>query len=128
MPQAVDAGIIRRMAELLMEAAELAVTIATESVEPTLVARVVDVGGDAGGAFGCGQRVVVGGGVRLDEHLFRHSTTLWSHPNAPPASPPTSTTRATRVGSTLSVAIVTASSAASMSISAIRLIIPASTA
>jgi len=35
------------MAELLMEAAELAVTVATESVEPTLVARVVDVGCDA---------------------------------------------------------------------------------
>jgi len=38
------------------------------------VTGIVDVGGDFRGALGCDQEaVVVGGGVGVDEHLFRHS-------------------------------------------------------
>jgi len=58
-PQAVDAGIIRGVAELLVELAEASGAVAAELVEPTLVARIVDRGGDAGGAFGSEEDVVV---------------------------------------------------------------------
>ena len=51
-PQAIDARIIRGMAELLVELAEAPGAIAAELIESTLVARIVDRGGDAGGAFG----------------------------------------------------------------------------
>jgi hypothetical protein len=52
MPQQIDAGIIRGMAELIVEAAKLAMPVAAEASEATLVARVVDVGGHFGGTLG----------------------------------------------------------------------------
>jgi hypothetical protein len=71
--QQIDAGIIRSVAELVVELAELSVTVAAEGVVPALVAGVVDVGGDVRGAFGSDQRaVVVGGRVVCRLHLFRH--------------------------------------------------------
>src|SRR5919108_2646554 len=58
-PKPVDARIIRSVAVLLVELAETAGAIPAELVEPALVARVVDGSGDAGGAFGSEEDVVV---------------------------------------------------------------------
>ena len=58
-PQTVDARIIRGVTELLMELAQLSRPVAAELVKPTLVARIVDRGSDAGGAFGREEDVVV---------------------------------------------------------------------
>ena len=74
MPQAIDAGIIWSVAELFVELAERSVTVAAEGIVAAFVTGIVDVGGDSRSALGCDQEaVVVGGGVGVDEHLFRHS-------------------------------------------------------
>src|SRR3954468_156635 len=85
------------MAELIVELAEPAMPVAAEGVEPALVAGIVDVGGEPGCALGCDQRVVVGGGVRLDEHLFRHLR-LQGPAGGLTAWAPRSRSRATKTG------------------------------
>ena len=57
--QAIDAGVIRGRAVLLMELAKPAAAIAAELIEPSLVARIVDRCGDAGSALGSEEDVVV---------------------------------------------------------------------
>ena len=59
MPQSIDAGVIGGPAVLLMELAELPVAIAAEMIESSLVARIVDRGGDAGSSLGSEEDVVV---------------------------------------------------------------------
>jgi hypothetical protein len=73
----IDARVIGRSAVLLVELAEPAVTVAAELVEPALVARVVDRGGDAGSALGSEEDVVVRCVLRrklhdVSEHLVRN--------------------------------------------------------
>jgi hypothetical protein len=58
-PQPVDARIIGGVTIFLVELAEPAVSIAAELVEPAFVAGVVDGGGDARGALGRDEGVVV---------------------------------------------------------------------
>ncbi len=57
--QAIDAGVVRGEAILLVELAQPPVAIAAELIEPSLVARVVDRRGDAGSALGSEEDVVV---------------------------------------------------------------------
>lgn len=59
MTQAIDARVVGRPAVLLVELAEPPVAIATELIEASLVARVVDRGCDAGGSLGGEEDVVV---------------------------------------------------------------------
>src|SRR5438067_910693 len=58
-PQPVDARVIGRVAELLVELAQPSGAVAAELVEPTFIAGIVDRGGDAGGALGGEEDVVV---------------------------------------------------------------------
>jgi hypothetical protein len=69
-PQAVDAGIIRRVTILLVELAEAAVAIAAELVETAFVAGIVDGRGDARGALGRDQDVVVRRVLRRKLHYI----------------------------------------------------------
>ncbi len=57
--QAIDAGVVRGEAILLVELAQAPVAIAAELIESSLVARVVDRRGDAGSALGSEEDVVV---------------------------------------------------------------------
>jgi hypothetical protein len=58
-PEPVDARIIGRVTILLVELAKPAIAVAAELIEPALVAGIVDGGGDASGALGRNQDVVV---------------------------------------------------------------------
>src|SRR5437899_2278951 len=69
-PQPIDAGIIGRVAVLLVELAEPAVLVPAELVETSLVAGVVDRSGDAGGALRGEEDVVVC--RRLCRKLLHH--------------------------------------------------------
>jgi hypothetical protein len=57
--QAIDAGVVRGEAVLLVELAQLPAAIAAELIEPSLVARVVDRRGNAGSTLGREEHVVV---------------------------------------------------------------------
>src|SRR5690242_3170746 len=71
-PEPVDAGIVGSVAVLLVEAAELSVTVAAELVEAALVARIVDRGRDARRPLRRQQEVVVGGPGRAVVRLPVH--------------------------------------------------------
>jgi hypothetical protein len=58
-PQPIDARIIRSVAVLRVELAEAPVAVAAELIEATLVAGVVDRGGNAGGPLRRDEDVVV---------------------------------------------------------------------
>src|SRR2546423_15171591 len=64
MAEPVDAGVVGRVAVLLVEAAELSVLVAAELVVPAFVARIVDRRGHARRPLGREQQVVVGGAGR----------------------------------------------------------------
>jgi len=75
MTQPIDARVVGRPAILLVELAEPPVAIAAELIEPSLVARVVDRGCDAGGTLGGEKDVVVRRVLRrklhdVSEHPF----------------------------------------------------------
>src|SRR5262245_44979228 len=57
--QAMGAGIVRRSEVILMSLAEASAAVAADLIEPSLVARIVDRGGDAGSALGSEEDVVV---------------------------------------------------------------------
>ena len=72
----IDARVVGGPAVLFVELAQAAAPVAAELIEPTLVARIVDRGGDAGSAFRSEEDVVVRCLPRrklhhVSEHLVR---------------------------------------------------------
>jgi hypothetical protein len=76
-PQPVDARIIRSMAVFRVELAEASVPIAAELIEPALVARIVDRGGDARSTLRREEDVVVRGALRRKLHHVSTKPMRW---------------------------------------------------